>query len=380
MTKVAIYHNILWSSYKGVVFSYLFKKSNKILELSFIQIAETEKSRIALSKVDYTVHDYQYDLLFKGNYEDVSSFDITARLIRDIFERKPDIVVLPGYNKVEYWAMLMLCTLLGITRGVFCDSTSFDRPAKIYKKILKSFFFGKCNFFFAYGERSVNYLKNHGVNPGLIFTRCQAASLPLDYSVQEVRVSRIRCARAAPKAQYLYVGRLSPEKGLVCLLKSFSEILKTYPDSKLRIVGHGPLGDYLRNLTRELCIETRVAFIGALTGKQLYHEYSEATCLILPSISEPWGLVVNESLSYGCPVVVSDACGCVPELVIDGISGYVFKTNDVAHLTDRVLLLTKEFMNLELITDNCLDAVSKFTPSNSADQIYCGLMKFQSLE
>ena len=57
--------------------------------------------------------------------------------------------------------------------------------------------------------------------------------------------------------------------------------------------------------------------------------FERGAALVLPSHSEPWGLVVNESLSYGCPVVVSDICGCVPDLVLDGVTGYSFPVGDV---------------------------------------------------
>ena len=69
--------------------------------------------------------------------------------------------------------------------------------------------------------------------------------------------------------------------------------------------------------------------------------FMPSAALVLPSHSEPWGLVVNESLSYGCPVVVSNVCGCVPDLVIDGVTGYSFPVGNIEALS-KAMLLTAE--------------------------------------
>ncbi|MFY0104327.1 glycosyltransferase, partial [Acinetobacter baumannii] len=74
-----------------------------------------------------------------------------------------------------------------------------------------------------------------------------------------------------------------------------------------------------------------------------------ATALILPSLREPWGLVVNEALAFGCPVVVSDLCGCVPELVLPRVSGVVFDPHDVPGLAARLVEVEKNYGAPELV-------------------------------
>src|SRR4029077_4003966 len=97
-----------------------------------------------------------------------------------------------------------------------------------------------------------------------------------------------------------------------------------------------------------------------------------SAAMILPSYREPWGLVVNEALSFGCPVVVSDICGCVPELVIDGVTGYSFPAGDVAPLAQAMsnaLLLSQDRAAVAL---RCLDVIEEFTPQRAADRILRG--------
>jgi len=86
-------------------------------------------------------------------------------------------------------------------------------------------------------------------------------------------------------------------------------------------------------------------------------------------------LVVNESLSYGCPVVVSDLCGCVPELVIDGVTGYSFVAGDVDALSAAMISATKMLENRLAVAKQCLDAVAAFTPECAASQILDGCVR-----
>jgi glycosyltransferase involved in cell wall biosynthesis len=101
-----------------------------------------------------------------------------------------------------------------------------------------------------------------------------------------------------------------------------------------------------------------------------------SAAMVLPSRQEPWGLVVNEALSYGCPVVVSDACGCVPELVRDGVTGFVFPTGDVEALSaamHRAIALNDDRVGT---ARHCLELISLYTPERAAAEILkgCGQM------
>jgi glycosyltransferase involved in cell wall biosynthesis len=100
-----------------------------------------------------------------------------------------------------------------------------------------------------------------------------------------------------------------------------------------------------------------------------------STALILPSHSEPWGLVINEALSYGCPVVVSDACGCVPDLVLNGRTGYSFDMGDVPQLTESMLQIAEWSADRVQVAKRCLDVISDYTPERAASQILDGCLR-----
>jgi len=123
----------------------------------------------------------------------------------------------------------------------------------------------------------------------------------------------------------------------------------------------------------ELKLEDAVAFLGAKRIDEIAELFIASTALVLPSHSEPWGLVVNEALSYGCPAVVSNVCGCVPDLVIDGVTGYSFEVGDIEALS-RAMLSTIEIVAADrvAVARQCLAVISEYTPNRAASQILDG--------
>jgi glycosyltransferase involved in cell wall biosynthesis len=125
------------------------------------------------------------------------------------------------------------------------------------------------------------------------------------------------------------VARFSPEKNLGRLIRDFqvSKLAKTH---RLRLIGGGPQRAELEKLILD---PERVELRDWLTYTELPAAYARARFFILPSLFEPWGLVVNEAMAAGLPVVVSRACGCQPDLVTPA-NGFVFDENDPESLPE----------------------------------------------
>lgn len=97
--SVTIFHNVVWSRHKGVVFSALHNISaSGAIRYSMVQIADTEHDRIGFSDVDYSYHRYPMQKLFDGCYEDVPTIQMIARLTWEVLKAKSDLIVLPGYH------------------------------------------------------------------------------------------------------------------------------------------------------------------------------------------------------------------------------------------------------------------------------------------
>lgn len=123
-------------------------------------------------------------------------------------------------------------------------------------------------------------------------------------------------------AGFLAVGRLSEEKGHLCLVNAFASMLKTGASSRLVLAGDGPLRAVIEGRCRELGIADRVRITGWVSGDQVRQLLLESRALVLPSFAEGLPVVLMESLALGRPVVSSWVAG-VPELVEAGVNGWL---------------------------------------------------------
>jgi glycosyltransferase involved in cell wall biosynthesis len=140
----------------------------------------------------------------------------------------------------------------------------------------------------------------------------------------------------------LFVGRLEPEKGLDVLLESLT--LVSAPVT-LGLAGSGSLEPVLREAVRRSCLQHHVAFLGYTPQERLPGLYAQADVLVLPSVTtarvrETWGLVVNEAMCAGLPVVATTAVGATAGgLVVDGETGLIVEEGDreaLARSLDRL--------------------------------------------
>lgn len=371
--QIDIWHNILWSKYKARVFSELSNLcQSQNIEANFFQIAETDSQRANLSNVDTSVHKYPYNLLFKGSYYEVPLIKRIAKIVALTWASKADMGLVAGYDRIEYWIQILLYKIKGKKVSVFCDSTTYDNKKKRHKEIAKKIVFSLCDRVFCYGLRAQEYIMSYGVPINKTSFRCQAAYLPDNYNSNDILNKRNE-AKKNNLTKLLYVGRLSKEKNIEDAIKAVKTIKDNGENIEFNIVGSGPLKDELGNLISLLNAHEYIKLLGSKSGNDLYEEYLKASMLILPSSSEPWGLVVNEALAYGCPVIVSNYCGCVPELVKDGITGYSYNCGNIQELTNKITKLIGDIKINKLKANECIRIISSYSPINAAIDIINGI-------
>jgi glycosyltransferase involved in cell wall biosynthesis len=136
----------------------------------------------------------------------------------------------------------------------------------------------------------------------------------------------------------LYAGVLIPRKGIHHLISAFSSVAETFPQSRLIIAGpedNRPYAAGLKALIKQAGLSERIEFVDKLTQEKLAHRMREACLLVLPSYSEGLPRVVYEAMAAGLPVVASAVSG-IPELVQDGVTGFLVAPGDENTLADRI--------------------------------------------
>ncbi len=367
--KLEVWHNLAWSRYKAGVFSALASlATGRGDSVHITQIALTDSQRAALSDTRTEQIPYPHEILYHSHYDEIPRLQLYRDVARRAWQTEADITFIAGVDRPEYWIQAVILALRGRKRAVFFDSTRLDKPPSLMRRLAKRLFFSLVPWTLSYGERARANAISHGVSPNRALLRPQAAYLPPDYNLREI--PRLRQERRDPaKWKVLYVGRLSPEKRVDVLIEGFAEHHASYPAANLRIVGAGPEEKRLRHLAQASGAGDALHFVGSLQDDALVEEYLGADVLVLPSHSEPWGLVVNEALHYGCPVIVSDRCGCVPELVEGTRCGLVIPSGDPVAVSRALALAQTRFADRETVAQACLATIGPYSAEAAARKI-----------
>lgn len=336
-------------------------------------ICPNEKIRAACAGEPLKGHDYPSVILLPDrNYSVTSSFLAVPKLVKMAITFKPDIVIVSGYADITSWAMLAISGLLRFEFTGFFDSTEIDKSRTPWKEFVKRIFIGRVRRAFAYGTSSAEYLMKLGIGQERIVRRCQAAdTVSLEKWLEPAALFKNR-SNPGKSVTFGYVGRLAPEKNLFVLLSAFNALAHTSSEHQLIIVGDGPSRGELESFVGEKGIKG-VRFVGSVPPEEVGSWMSQFDVFVLPSSSEPWGLVVNEAMFLAIPTVVSKQCGCCADLIQNGVTGFSFSANDVSELSGILETLS---VNPKLRSDIGLagkQKIAEFTPRTAALQILNGL-------
>ena len=181
------------------------------------------------------------------------------------------------------------------------------------------------------------------------------------------------------RSGFLYVGRFLPIKNISFLIEAYEIYQKKCLEvgaqiEPLYLVGDGPEKNMLEAQVNDKKLE-QVTFTGNLQPDEVRRYYKCASVFVLPSLSEPWGLVVNEAMSSAMPVLVSGKCGCVPELLSHGENGYIIDPTDQYQLADRMFELSLDFAKKHNMGQTGLQIIQRFTPETYAEACYTHFKK-----
>lgn len=210
------------------------------------------------------------------------------------------------------------------------------------------------------GESGARYIRSCGASPESIATIPQTTDLSPFLALP--------ASRSAESARrLLFVGMISHRKSSDLLIEALRRRAVQTPQQQLSItiVGEGPLRAKLQAVPLPRNVE--VEWAGAVPYADLPRWYARSGLLIFPTQGDEWGLVVNEALAAGLPVIGSEYSQAVDELVKDGENGWRFRPDNpdsIGAAIDRALLTADE--TLDTMRTNARAAVRDLTPGNIA--------------
>lgn len=340
--RILLIHNQLWAHYKSILFEEIQREISRTYpDSTFLvaQIALHEASRATMQGAATTVEfDYPYQVLYPRSLDSVSFWERLQGVFKIYNSFRPDVLTITGYYDWAQVLLLFYAKIRGTQVVVSVESSQMDRERSVVKEWIKTAIFRLTDGFFCFGTSSVNYLLTLGVPSGKIPVRRAAV---VDNTRIRQRYDNARLdsnSRPAGKRNFIYVGRLALEKNLLTLLKAFKKVVTTDPiaDWGLILVGDGPERVPLEDFVKMNELSSRVQFTGGVGWQEVPDFLAQADVLILPSFSEPWGLVVNEAMVCGMPVIVSNKCGCAADLVRPGVNGFLFDPTDQQTLVETM--------------------------------------------
>jgi len=250
----------------------------------------------------------------------------------------PEIVVTVGYADPEVQQAAKWALSREVPLVVCSDSTELDEPRRGWKEWLKSQIVGAYDAGLCAGSRSINYLASLGLPAERLFQAWDVVDN--DHFARGAAVARsdpgmYRGRLGLPERYFLCVARFVPKKNLGRLIEAYAEqqsILRGDQRRALVLSGSGPLEAELRLQAKRCGVGESVVFAGFRQYDDLPAIFGLADALVLPSASDQWGLVVNEAMASGLPVLVSEAAGCAPDLVQPGQNGLRFDPLDVGSI------------------------------------------------
>lgn len=266
-------------------------------------------------------------------------------LRRRIASGRYGLLHLAGWGHPVLVAATLMARLYGMP--VTMESDTPRRPEKttwktLVKRMMYPWLFSIPKLFLPGGTRQAAYLTDYGVGE----TRIRVAQMTVD--VGRIRAhadGRKAALRAAFRSRLdipadavvvLYLGRLEPHKGIDDLLQAYARAAPERPDLYLLIVGDGSLRS---DIEAAAAASRTISYAGRLSGEDVWDAYCAADIFVLPSREEPWGLVVNEAMAAGLPVIVTDRVGCADDIVRDNVTGLVVPADAPRSLAEAIARL-----------------------------------------
>lgn len=364
MTRLVILTEII-SPYRIPLFNTLAREPG--VDLHVIFLAETDPSLRQWQVYKQEIK-FSYQVLSSwrkrvGRYNLLLNFGLNAALK----SAAPEVILCGGYNYLASWQSLWWARSRGIPFCLWSESNVQDmRHGYLPVELLKGEFLKRCSGFVVPGSSGREYLRTHEIEDSRIFNAPNAVDNDLFRKAAEAarrQADRLRTELSLPDRYFIFAGRLVREKGVFDLLSAYAKLNgPTREQVGLVYVGNGAARRELEQ--RAAAIRPgMVTFAGFVQRDQLAAHYALAETLILPTYSDPWGLVVNEAMACRLPVVVSRVAGCAPDLVRENWNGLLISAGDVSSLAKSMETIAGNRELRASMGTNSEQLISSFSPA-----------------
>src|SRR5436309_7185071 len=349
----------------AVVFHYIGPYHHARLNAAASRLSVTgfewlAKAHDAWGKAGSDARYHKVSLFPEAAHNNLGSSQLRRAFWSALEQANPDVVAVNGWNDFGSLVAANCCVRRGIPMVVMSESARQDEPRTWWKEMIKRRVVGLYSAALVGGQRHVEYLVELGMPRDRIFMGYDVVdNAYFARSAAEIRNSKFETRKKyeLPENYFLASARFIEKKNLPRLIRAYAEYRQRSEVIRLRqgyggqkgqtsavsgenapwdlvLLGDGPLRKTLNSQLSTLNLHPHVHLPGFKPYDELPVYYALASAFVHASTTEQWGLVVNEALASGLPVIVSSRCGCVPELVQD--NGFTFDPVDEHELASRL--------------------------------------------
>lgn len=295
-------------------------KKKKVLVI-FLGTIESDRTK------DFITGNMNFKYLFINEIECEKRNKLKScfKLIKILKNIEYDLIITMGWSCIEDFLISFICPKK--KNGLVCESSIYESNLDNWKKYLKKLICFRISYAFVSGEPHKEIFKKLKFKGEIIITGGVGLFNKNERELKKVEKNK-------KEFKYLCVARLIPIKNLEFLINTFNKNGKS-----LTIAGQGILEEKLRKIAKE-----NIKFTGHIPNKEIGKLYQEHDIFILPSKIEPWGLVVEEALYNGLPVIVSSKVGSNIDMVKNYNSGEIFQFDNENDLNEKICILEKNYI------------------------------------
>jgi glycosyltransferase involved in cell wall biosynthesis len=351
--------------------------------------------RVVAIETFAVTREYQWERIDEGRaFDRVTLFDdvpdgrslkralLRQKLAKTLREVDPAVAMIPGWATPASLIALEWCLRNQRPAVVMSESNASDEKRYALAELIKRVVVSMFSAGLAGGQLQREYLVTLGLPRNRVFTGYDVVDN--DYFAQranEVRGKKeeLRRKYRLPEKYFLASARFVPKKNLPALIRAYAryrQLAGNRDDGQrtthnrpwdLVLLGDGPLKADLCRLISDFRLHGHVHLPGFIQYRELPAYYALADGFVHASTTEQWGLVVNEAMATGLPVIVSNRCGCVPDLVTEGKNGFTFNPESVEDLGKLMVDMSRlSEQRLEEMREESRQIVAGFTPAHFA--------------
>ena len=351
--------------YRLPVYELIRKETGVTCDFYFCATSQSDR-HWNLNETDRDSYQVLRGWRFEKKGKNLQAIFVNPTIIAKLWQGKYDLAIIGGWAQPTMLLAIATCVLRRIPYVIHSESHSL-KPRGILKKFMRKLIPGipirLAKAFFVTGTQAKNYIESFSGKRTRVFYFPN--TIDVEYYCKES--TRLQNKKAVLRNELslpghhnlIFVGRLVHVKGVLDLIKAFAIAAENLPDWGLLIIGQGPLKPKIVNEMQHKSWKDLVTIVPYIDPKELIRYYVGSSVFVLPSHDEPWGVVVNEAMACGLPLILADRVGSAADLLVDGENGRRFTAGNI----DQLAVCIKEVCSDESLRNNMANKSSEIISS-----------------